>query len=186
MAIAGNPKLVVADEPTTALDVTVQAQILELIATLRAERSMSFVFITHDLAVARRVADRIIVLYGGRIVEEGSTDAVLSAPVHPYSVGLLRSRVSLARCDRFVTGCRPCGRAARSDRRCHSGCAYAPRCLNRARDRAATTASVLRLGVVGGPLRSPQHCLRLVTAVRTRTSRCHMREYEVALTAAAV
>ena len=126
MAIAGNPSLVVADEPTTALDVTVQAQILELISSLRAERAMSFVFITHDLAVAKRVADRIIVLYGGRIVEEGPAEAVLASPVHPYSVGLLRSRVSLHG-DRGLVLPTLAGEALDPTTE-PAGCAYAPRC----------------------------------------------------------
>ncbi len=95
MAIAGQPALVIADEPTTALDVTVQAQILDLIVSLRDQLGSSFVFITHDLAVARQVADRIVVLYGGRVAEQGPAEAVLRGPVHPYTTGLLLARVTL-------------------------------------------------------------------------------------------
>jgi peptide/nickel transport system ATP-binding protein len=126
MAIAGNPPLVIADEPTTALDVTVQAQILELIATLRRARAMSFVFVTHDLAVARQVADRIIVLYGGRIVEEGPASQVLASPTHPYTVGLLRSRVTM-KGDRNML--LPTLSGDPLDPTLQPiGCAYAPRC----------------------------------------------------------
>ncbi len=95
MAIAGKPSLIVADEPTTALDVTVQAQILELLAHLRDERQCSVVMVTHDLGVAAQISDRIAVLYGGRIAEIGATNDVLTRPSHPYTVGLLQSRLTL-------------------------------------------------------------------------------------------
>ena len=95
MAVAGNPSLIVADEPTTALDVTVQAQILELLQTLRQETSASLLLITHDLGVAAQVADRIAVLYAGRLAEVGSAREMFHRPRHPYSVGLLRSRLRL-------------------------------------------------------------------------------------------
>jgi peptide/nickel transport system ATP-binding protein len=95
MAIAHRPSLVIADEPTTALDVTVQAGILALIARLRAELGCSFVFVTHDLGVAAEVADRIVVLYGGRLLEAGPTRDVLTRAAHPYTIGLLASRLQL-------------------------------------------------------------------------------------------
>lgn len=91
MALAGEPDLLVADEPTTALDVTIQAQILELLASLRRELSMSMLFITHDLGVVERVADRLAVLYAGRLAEEGPVEEVLAQPRHPYTEGLLGS-----------------------------------------------------------------------------------------------
>jgi peptide/nickel transport system ATP-binding protein len=91
MALAPEPDLLVADEPTTALDVTIQAQILELLATLRRELSMSMLFITHDLGVVERVADRLAVLYAGHLAEEGPVAQVLSHPRHPYTQGLLAS-----------------------------------------------------------------------------------------------
>ncbi|WP_127781971.1 ABC transporter ATP-binding protein [Rhodococcus sp. X156] len=94
MAVAGSPSLVVADEPTTALDVSVQAQILELVVNLRAELGCSFVFITHDLGVASEIADRIAVLYGGKLLEVGPTAAVLEAPRQPYTLGLLQTRLT--------------------------------------------------------------------------------------------
>jgi peptide/nickel transport system ATP-binding protein len=91
MALAGSPGLVVADEPTTALDVTVQAQILEVVRRLRAELGTSFLLITHDLGLAAKIADRIAILYGGRVAEIGETQALLTDPSHPYTAGLLRS-----------------------------------------------------------------------------------------------
>ncbi|HKB29712.1 MAG TPA: ABC transporter ATP-binding protein [Streptosporangiaceae bacterium] len=96
MAIAGNPSLVVADEPTTALDVTVQAQVLALLRSLTEEVGCGFLLITHDLGVAAQVADRVAVMYAGRLAEVGPARAVLGAPAHPYSAGLIGSRLSLA------------------------------------------------------------------------------------------
>src|SRR5258708_18517026 len=95
IAIAGDPELIVADEPTTALDVTVQAQVLRLLQSLRDEIGCSIVFITHDLGVAAQISDRIAVLYAGRIAEIGPTREVLERPAHPYTHGLLRSRLTL-------------------------------------------------------------------------------------------
>ncbi|WP_238008756.1 ABC transporter ATP-binding protein [Dactylosporangium sp. AC04546] len=91
MAIALRPELVIADEPTTALDVTVQAQILELLDSLRRELNMAVLLITHDLGVVSEVADRVMVMYAGRVVEAGSADDLLGAPAHPYTEALLRS-----------------------------------------------------------------------------------------------
>ena len=95
IAVAGSPSLIIADEPTTALDVTVQAQVLDLLRELRDEFGCSVVLITHDLAVAGTIADRIAVLYAGRIAEVGTASQVLHRPTHPYTVGLLGSRLSL-------------------------------------------------------------------------------------------
>ena len=91
MAIALEPELLIADEPTTALDVTVQAQILDLLDSLRAQLDMGVLLITHDLAVVSEVADRLAVMYAGRVVEAGDADTVLSRPSHPYTEALLRS-----------------------------------------------------------------------------------------------
>jgi peptide/nickel transport system ATP-binding protein len=96
MAVAGSPSLVVADEPTTALDVMVQAQVLALLRSLRDEVGCSFLMITHDLGVAAQVADRIAVMYGGRLAELGPAGSVLRSAAHPYSVALIRSRLSLS------------------------------------------------------------------------------------------
>mgnify|MGYP001381406246 CR=1 FL=1 len=94
-ALACRPRLLIADEPTTALDVTIQAQVLDLIAALRRELGMSVVLITHDLGVVSEHADRVIVMYAGQVVEEGPTEAVIEAPAHPYTRGLLESMPSL-------------------------------------------------------------------------------------------
>jgi oligopeptide transport system ATP-binding protein len=91
MAIALEPKVLIADEPTTALDVTVQAQVLELLADLKAETRMGIVLITHDLGVVARHADHVAVLYAGRVMEQGTLDEVFETPRHPYTVSLFRS-----------------------------------------------------------------------------------------------
>ena len=95
MAIAHDPALIIADEPTTALDVTVQSGILQLLARLRDDLGCSFVFVTHDLGVASEIADRIVVLYAGRLLEGAPTADVLQRPAHPYTIGLLASRLRL-------------------------------------------------------------------------------------------
>ena len=92
MAIALDPAVLIADEPTTALDVTVQAQIMDLLKELQEERRMGLILITHDLGVVADVADRIAVMYAGRIVEQGRAEAILSRPAHPYTAALLSAR----------------------------------------------------------------------------------------------
>ena len=89
MALACDPRVLIADEPTTALDVTIQAQILELLGELRRETRSSVVLITHDLGVVAGIADRVLVMYAGRVVEQGPTRAVFRDPQHPYTWGLL-------------------------------------------------------------------------------------------------
>ena len=91
IGLACNPKLIIADEPTTALDVTIQAQILELMKNLSRTLNIALVIITHNLGVVARYADRVIVMYAARLVEQGSAEAVFHRPRHPYSMGLLRS-----------------------------------------------------------------------------------------------
>ncbi|MEN9836139.1 MAG: hypothetical protein RL011_2332 [Pseudomonadota bacterium] len=91
MALACNPKLLIADEPTTALDVTIQAQILTLIRDLARRLNMATILITHDLGVVAKMADRVIVMYGGQVIEEGTVDEVFYQPKHPYTVGLQRA-----------------------------------------------------------------------------------------------
>ena len=126
MAIARRPSIVVADEPTTALDVTIQAQVLTLIRRLRDEMGSSFLLITHDLGVAAEIADRIAVMYAGRIVEVGSTKELLESPQHPYTRGLLGSRTTLyggpQRDLPVLPGLPP------DPTRPDAGCAFAPRC----------------------------------------------------------
>jgi len=126
LAIAGNPELVIADEPTTALDVSVQAQILQLLRQLCDERGMSLLFVTHDLGVAAQLADRIAVFYGGRLTELGATADVLETPAHPYTVGLLRSRLTLLSDTGHPLATLP---GEPPDPRQHpAGCPFAPRC----------------------------------------------------------
>ncbi|MGV8147166.1 MAG: ABC transporter ATP-binding protein [Alkaliphilus sp.] len=91
MALSCNPMLLIADEPTTALDVTIQAQILDLMRKMKKESGAAILFITHDLGVVAEMADRVIVMYAGKIVEEGSAKAIFETPIHPYTIGLLKS-----------------------------------------------------------------------------------------------
>ena len=115
MALALDPDVLIADEPTTALDVTVQAQILELIEELQAERDMGVVLITHDLGVVADVADNVVVMYAGHVVERAATAAALEHPVHPYTEGLLGSMPSadlrVRSCRRSPVRRRRCGRS---------------------------------------------------------------------------
>ena len=132
IAIAGHPELIIADEPTTALDVTVQAQVLRLLQRLRDELGCSIVLITHDLGVAAQISDRIAVLYAGRIAELGPSDAVLSQPAHPYTHGLLRSRLTLETArDRRLAALAGSVPSAVTPL---PGCAFAPRCALAADD----------------------------------------------------
>ncbi len=95
MAISGNPSLLIADEPTTALDVTVQARIIELMAELQKSRQMGLIFITHDLGLISEIADQVAVMYKGKIVEFGAVNQIFSNPQHPYTKGLVACRPSL-------------------------------------------------------------------------------------------
>lgn len=125
MAIACQPKLLIADEPTTALDVTIQAQILALLMQLKEQNEMGILFITHDLNVISEVADRVAVMYGGRIVEEADVHDIFDHPAHPYTIGLMRSRPSLLKQgDQLscIEGMVP------SLHNMPAGCAFAPRC----------------------------------------------------------
>lgn len=92
MALAGNPKLIIADEPTTALDVTIQAQILELLKDLQKEQGCSIMLITHDLGVIAEMADEVVVMYAGRVIEKGTAQDIFHRPLHPYTVGLQKSK----------------------------------------------------------------------------------------------
>jgi oligopeptide/dipeptide ABC transporter ATP-binding protein len=126
MALAGGPRLLIADEPTTALDVTVQKQILDLLDRLRRELQLGLLFITHDLGVVAQVADRVAVMYAGRIVEEGPAQAVLQAPRHPYTQGLLAASPTLERGKLMpIPGTVPQLTAL------PPGCAFEPRCALR-------------------------------------------------------
>jgi oligopeptide/dipeptide ABC transporter ATP-binding protein len=126
MALALEPEVLIADEPTTALDVTVQAQILELLGSLNRERGLATILITHDLGVVAEVADRVLVMYAGRVVEQGTLDQIFYDPQHPYTWGLLGSltRLDAGRPRRLpqIPGAPPSLLAL--DR----GCAFRPRC----------------------------------------------------------
>lgn len=125
MSLALDPQLLIADEPTTALDVTVQAQIMDLLDELRRERGMGLILITHDLGVVAEVADRIVVMYAGRIVESADAHGLYARPGHPYTEGLMRSipRLDLAGQDlATIEGLPP------NLMRIPSGCPFHPRC----------------------------------------------------------
>ncbi len=96
MALICNPTLLIADEPTTALDVTIQAQILDLMQKLQSESGMGMLFVTHNLGVVAEIAQRVVVMYAGRIVESGPVKEVFRNPRHPYTMGLLRPCHGLA------------------------------------------------------------------------------------------
>jgi oligopeptide/dipeptide ABC transporter ATP-binding protein len=126
MALACEPALLIADEPTTALDVTIRAQILDLLGRLRADLNMAVLMITHDLGVVAGFADRLAVMYAGRIVETGQTEDVLARPEHPYTVGLLQS---LPRLDRpRQAELKPIGGTPPDLATRIVGCPFAPRC----------------------------------------------------------
>ena len=134
MALACEPRLLIADEPTTALDVTIQAQILELMRTLQAETGTAIILITHDLGVVAEVADEVLVMYAGRVVERAPVQALFDAPQHPYTIGLLGSiprldgqRERLASIEgqvpsplRRPPGCGFAGRCPFADAHCHA------------------------------------------------------------------
>ncbi len=126
MAVGRTPSLIVADEPTTALDVTVQAQILELLSSVRSATGAAIIFVTHDLGVAVQIADRVAVLYAGRLLEHGDTLDVLHNPQHPYTRALLRSRLTLVT-DRTRTLPQMTGELPLASSTL-TGCIYAPRC----------------------------------------------------------
>ncbi len=92
MALVGDPKLIIADEPTTALDVTIQAQILELLKKLQQEQDCSIMLITHDLGVIAEMADEVVVMYAGRVIEKGTAKEIFHNPLHPYTIGLQKSK----------------------------------------------------------------------------------------------
>ena len=157
MAVACKPRLLIADEPTTALDVTIQAQILELLRSLQAELGMAMILITHDIGVVAGMADRVNVMYAGRIVEEGPTDAIFATPRMPYTVGLLQSVPRLDRPEDArlipIPGLPPAGSSG------PSRCSFSPRC-SLAAEPCLTSAPLLRnvevaIGLRAGSISRP-------------------------------
>ncbi len=126
MALACEPKLLIADEPTTALDVTIQAQILEIIGDLKDKINMSIILITHDLGVVSDICDRIIVMYAGQIVESGRIDDIFYNPQHPYTIGLLNSlpKINSEKHEKLI----PIEGTPVDLLNVPPGCSFAPRC----------------------------------------------------------
>jgi peptide/nickel transport system ATP-binding protein len=140
MALANHPRVLIADEPTTALDVTTQAQILELLDTIGRDRDLAVVLVTHDLGVVAGHADRLMVMYAGRVVEEGTVDDVFASPRHPYTRGLLAAVPTASRARGNLTaipGSPPNLLAV------PEGCAFHPRCAF-AEGRCRTAVPALR------------------------------------------
>ena len=155
-ALAADPELLIADEPTTALDATVQAQLLDLLRREQQKRGMALIMISHDLASVSYVANRVCVMYGGRIVEEGPVGDVLAQPRHPYSAGLVASVPRLD--DIQATRLRSIPGAPPALDRMPQGCSFAPRCsrvLQRCRsDDPALTRQSPHAVACWDPLRS--------------------------------
>jgi oligopeptide transport system ATP-binding protein len=141
MALLVRPALLLADEPTTALDVTIQAQVLDLMAELGREIGTAIILVTHDLGVVARLCDRVVVLYGGRVMEEGAAEALFEAPQHPYARGLLaatpRLEAGLTARLGTIPGTPRAGGAS------GAGCPFAPRCAGRI-DRCTTDQPAFR------------------------------------------
>lgn len=125
IALACEPKLLIADEPTTALDVTIQAQILELMQDLQKKLGMAIIMVTHDLGVIASMCDEIIVMYGGRVCERGTADAIFYHPAHEYTKGLLRS---IPKADNMNEKLIPIGGTPINLLQMPEGCAFCPRC----------------------------------------------------------
>ena len=142
MSIANNPALLVADEPTTALDVTIQAQVLEVMKKVQAETQAATILITHDLGIVAEMCDRVLVMYGGRIVESGDVYTIFRSPRHPYTIGLMNSLPKLTEDEEWLE---PIPGAPPSLINRPSGCAFHPRCfLSRGRERCSAEVPELR------------------------------------------
>ena len=126
MSIANSPSLLIADEPTTALDVTIQAQVLEVLKNVQAETQAATILITHDLGIVAEMCERVIVMYAGRIVETGDVHTIFRAPRHPYTIGLMDSLPKLTEDEEWL---RPIPGSPPSLINRPSGCAFHPRCF---------------------------------------------------------
>jgi oligopeptide/dipeptide ABC transporter ATP-binding protein len=158
MAIANDPSVLIADEPTTALDVTIQAQIVEVLKAAREETHAAIVLITHDLGLIAELADRVVVMYAGRVVELSDVFTIFNEPRHPYTVGLMNS---LARLDADQEWLQPIPGQPPSMIAPPPGCAFHPRC----------TFSRGRL-----PCRTDVPELRQIGTTALHVSRCHYAE----------
>jgi oligopeptide/dipeptide ABC transporter ATP-binding protein len=155
MAIANDPTVLVADEPTTALDVTIQAQIIEVLKAAQRETQAAIVLITHDLGLIAELADRVVVMYAGRVVEVGDVYTIFESPRHPYTVGLLSS---LARLDADTDWLEPIPGQPPSLITPPPGCAFHPRCAqSRGREVCRTVVPELRAIGAGDDHRSACH-----------------------------
>ena len=153
MAIANSPSVLIADEPTTALDVTIQAQIIEVLKTAQHETDAAIVLITHDLGLIAELADRVVVMYAGRVVESGDVHTIFANPRHPYTIGLMESLPTLTAEEDWL---RPIPGQPPSLISRPPGCAFHPRCfLSWGRDRCRTDVPELR--GAGGDHRSACH-----------------------------
>ena len=158
LALACNPKLLLADEPTTALDATVQVQILLLLRELQRELGLAMLFVTHDIGVAVEVADRIAVMYAGRIVEVGAVRDVIRTPGHPYTVGLLATRAHGGRLSGNRLAAIPGSPPDLAS--LPAGCAFAPRCASVRDACRAAAPPPLEVGVC--------HTVRCIAPAATR------------------
>jgi oligopeptide/dipeptide ABC transporter ATP-binding protein len=142
IALCCQPDLLIADEPTTALDVTIQAQILALLREIQREFGMAIIFITHDFGVVSRLADRVVVMYAGKILEAADVDVVFDQPQHPYTMGLMESRPVLGRRRRLV----PIEGSPPNLLNPPPGCPFAPRCKEMVDECWAAVPSMRRVG----------------------------------------
>jgi oligopeptide/dipeptide ABC transporter ATP-binding protein len=152
IGLSCDPEVLVADEATTALDVTTQAQIVDLVGQLQADLGMAVIWITHDLGVVAGIADRVLVMYAGQVVEEAGADALFGDPRHPYTVGLLSGLPVLGDLERRDLATIPGLPPAPTD--LPPGCAFHPRCGYRSDERCATEVPPLREVAAGHRIRS--------------------------------
>jgi oligopeptide/dipeptide ABC transporter ATP-binding protein len=169
MALAVEPEVLLCDEPTTALDVTVQAQVLDLLADLRERLGLALVFVSHDLAVVRRLCEELAVMYTGRIVETGPTTRLLDEPLHPYTQGLLEATLDL---DQPTQTVRPIPGAIPEPGLLPTGCSFHPRCRYATEEcpRTDVALEVVDAAVLSGA--QEPGGVSLVADPRVRRSRC--------------
>ena len=143
MALAGDPELIIADEPTTALDVTVQAQIIQILAALVREKGVALLLITHDMGVVAQICDRVAVLYAGRLAEEGPVAPIFAAPQHPYTKALITCIPQEAMAKGTLRGIPG---AVPSARQYPTGCRFHPRCAKATAECASQTPPMIQRG----------------------------------------